>query len=270
MSTRLAINLPSGGGLRALRRSDGRLTLDLTAARFFEPFEVATIVCQVQAASVRGDDLEVLMPVDYNCRAYLQRMDLFERIRELGFDDCADPHPGQGRRDLSDSLYECSRIDEEGSIGAFIDMVVQRLDSAGVDPRDVTDELTLVLWEIAGNVIEHAQVDHGYVVAQTYPQKGRFKWAVSDGGVGIGHYQPGVPDGEAIRRAVADGFTTAAKPRGKGFTHLRRIAEKLSGNVRVRSGTGTLKSSSADDDPWMRDGLSHLQGTVVAADIKIM
>lgn len=261
----LTITKPDIAGGPVMAWHGSGLTIDLTEVTFIHPYGIACLASQMHAAVERGKSVAIA-PGSGDVANYCQRMNLFASARDLKI-SVDDPTPGQGRRDLSDSLFECTQVHDSASIERLVNLVTHRLDDAGVQP-ETTDAINFIIYEMADNVLSHAQISHGYAVAQTFPQRNRFQFAIADGGVGIPALHPAETDGESVARAMEYGVSSAAQQRGRGFSHLTRTVAELDGRTLVRSGQGGV-SRYRDANSRILNGMSQHYGTVVAAEMPI-
>jgi anti-sigma regulatory factor (Ser/Thr protein kinase) len=97
------------------------------------------------------------------------------------------------------------------------------------------------LWEVMDNVLNHAQVQTGWVQASTFREKKHINIVVADGGRGIkgslsGRY-PEDDEQELMKRAIESGETRdPTKYKGYGLFGCRDIAIQGGGEMRLLSG----------------------------------
>ncbi|MEK8128647.1 ATP-binding protein [Paenibacillus filicis] len=101
--------------------------------------------------------------------------------------------------------------------------------------------------EVFNNIKDHSSEKIGSVFVQQYPRNNTVMFAISDFGVGIPfHIQrihPSLSDGEAIRLAVQEGFTTKTSPRNRGAGLdflLHNVVKNNKGFVYIHSNRGIL------------------------------
>lgn len=133
------------------------------------------------------------------------------------------------------------------------------------------------LEEIFHNVKDHSGVDIGCAFAQHFPRDRRLQIAVSDFGDGIPEVvrrvRPGVNDGEALRLACQEGFTTQTNVwnRGAGLPNLIRfVTNRNGGTVLIASGSGRLAATLSGGATQLsaRSGRDWYPGTLVRVILK--
>lgn len=114
------------------------------------------------------------------------------------------------------------------------------------------DESSLVgvnvcLMEVFNNIRDHAHESIGCLYAQHFPNKQQVKIAISDFGIGIPNKVTrlcrNLNDGEALSKAVEEGFSTKSIPTNGGaglHTILTNILERHEGSVYIHSNRGIL------------------------------
>lgn len=101
--------------------------------------------------------------------------------------------------------------------------------------------------EIFNNIYDHSSEKIGCVFAQHYPYLNTVRIAISDFGVGIPvnvrQIHPWINDGEALRAATIQGFTTKSTPKNRGAgldTLIYNVVNNNKGNVYIHSNYGIL------------------------------
>lgn len=264
---RLTYHGLDGVGLGAVfaTAGPGRIHVDLAQLTFIEPYALVAILTCAQGYSAGGAQLVVTPPRQWGPASYCQRVDLFAQLRNLGAIS-PDPYPGQGRHNRHDTMAECVRVQDGASVNQLGNVMTHQLDSAGW-PAVVTDTLTAAVYEMGDNLITHARIDHGFAVLQTFPQQGRFQFAVGDAGVGIPFHHPAENDAISIEQAMEYGVSSYASKRGRGFQYMCELVSQVGGTLTVRSNGGKVVVPAASESLSMLTW--PLQGTVVSADVPL-
>jgi hypothetical protein len=128
--------------------------------------------------------------------------------------------------------------------------VFDKLDGSGTDAQ-VLDTLHSAICELAGNVEWHAQVENGYVAAQTVNRGTKIIFAVADAGRGLKASLESNPtlaitdDANAIALAVQPNISaTGERGRGQGLSDVVTSATGLGGTVHLASGKSRAVHSS--------------------------
>lgn len=108
-------------------------------------------------------------------------------------------------------------------------------------------DIKVCIEEIFNNINDHAEEQIGCVFAQHYPNLNSIRIAISDFGVGIPNRvqrkHPSLSDGEALQKAIQQGFTTRSIPRNSGAgldVLIRNVVNNNKGSVYIHSNSGIL------------------------------
>lgn len=114
-------------------------------------------------------------------------------------------------------------------------------------PINQLSTIKVCLSEIFNNIRDHAMENIGCIFAQHYPNNKEIKISISDFGVGIPtnikKERPCLDDGEAIKVASSEGFTTKTSPRNLGaglHTLIENVVKNNKGSVHIHSNYGIL------------------------------
>jgi anti-sigma regulatory factor (Ser/Thr protein kinase) len=126
--------------------------------------------------------------------------------------------------------------------------------------------------ELFNNIKDHTKLDIGSIFVQHFPRIDRIEIAVSDFGQGIPASirakLPDLTDGQAIRKAVEEGFTTQSLPtnRGAGLDYLLRVVVLGNGgSVTIYSGRGIVRFDRSGDHIAAHElpGVGFCPGTTI-------
>ncbi len=253
-----------------VRREEGPLELDLTAAQFFDPYGIVALVLFLnhlppEALPVqlklegfplqKGADLPQNGPV-----SYLTRMGFWEEI-EAKIDARPGGCPARPMWSADKNvLIDVTILHSHDAIAVMLRKtgeILQNLGYSAIGRGHVME----VLSELCSNVLLHAQTEFGGVVAtQTYknPKSGTRYLVMSIGDAGIG-----VRRSLAANMALADRLESDAQAlgvsvqsgcsrfssggHGGGLPRVLEIARRYGGRVAFRSGTGALAYHGAED-----------------------
>lgn len=108
-------------------------------------------------------------------------------------------------------------------------------------------DIETALKEIFNNIQDHSSEHEGSVFIQHYPNENKVTLSISDFGVGIPFniqkLHPFLSDGEAIKMAIREGFTTKTTPRNRGAgldLLLHNVVKNNCGEVYIHSNHGIL------------------------------
>lgn len=237
---------------------------------------MAALGVTVKPANIRCQKLEA------KSRHYLARMGLFKTLG-IPFDGVFTEHEASGR------FIPITQIRNSDELSKFIADMVPLLHLETGQARTIG----YIISELARNVIEHAESDHGaFLCAQYYKKSNAIRIGIADTGVGIketiSRSHSANTDLEAIRLALQPGITGTtskeggtAQNAGAGLFFIKSIASINRDFFVIYSGTGfykLLKSASAKPrlhaDPFQdrhsqEGNLPLWKGTVVGADITL-
>jgi|Wag4MinimDraft_12_1082652.scaffolds.fasta_scaffold01326_5 anti-sigma regulatory factor (Ser/Thr protein kinase) len=129
--------------------------------------------------------------------------------------------------------------------------------------------LNFSLYEILDNVIEHAEVENGIVIAQYFPNNHMINATIVDNGIGIrksfqnSKYFPEMTEEQAIAKAIEERVSSkneGKNKRGMGLNYTIDFVYGLLGEFSIYSGntsytTSIFKNSYSDINKW--------QGTII-------
>jgi anti-sigma regulatory factor (Ser/Thr protein kinase) len=156
----------------------GRRRIDLSGARFVDPFGLVTIATLAERAVDDGHVLDFAAPEDGDCCRYLHRMGLAEVLEGLDVDHALLP---VRRHFTGDRLLELRRFDADADAVDQLAEQVYRIfeDEGGAGTLyDAIDE-------VAQNVVEHSGSSGGWVALQQFARTAEVSFAVADSGVGL-------------------------------------------------------------------------------------
>lgn len=248
------------------------IEVDLSATEFIDPYGMVMLLCLAAEARAAQTRVTVRFPDHEKCCRYLSAMDLHKRLDEEGVKVVGAKNLRKTEK-TPGHLLECHRFERE----AFEDLVhgiTGKLTDYGYHPNGV-DELLVALYEIGGNVEEHANTFGGFLAAQTTKigtADETIILAVGDVGVGIraslnGGGISADTDRTALERAMQPGVSSVKEHvRGYGFEHMVDAVTKLRGSLFVRSDTAkaTIERSGKDVLPKVKN-VGRLGGTIVSA-----
>ena len=115
----------------------------------------------------------------------------------------------------------------------------------------VLEALSWCLYEILDNVLQHAQLEPGFIMLQYLQATRRLAVCISDAGLGIhrsfvqrGHYRPPLAK-DALELAVSEWTSSTGERRGNGLYGLAEVVQSNDGTLDLRSGRGLLHRSGA-------------------------
>lgn len=214
---------------------------------------------------------------------YLVRMGLFKMLG-IPSDISVVEHEPAGR------FIPITRIRTSDDLTKFMTEMIPLLH---VEPEQART-IGYIVSELARNVIEHAESDHGALLcAQYYKKSNSIRIGIADTGVGIkttiNRSHPAASDLDAIRLALRPGITGTTRREGgteqnagAGLFFIKSIASVNRDFFVVYSGSGLykllkkpaaskprLKADPFDDRHSKEAALPFWQGTAVGADITL-
>jgi len=224
----------------ALTDPAGPLDLDFSRASFVEPIGFAGSAALVDAAVREGRQVSFRSPSDQNVQNYMSRMGFGDMLESFGVNSSL---PKVNRNDLSGELLELSKFSGEAGGEDLAELVYSKLEQTTTD-NSVRETLHSAICELAANVYAHAEVESGFVAAQSTHKGTRIMFAIADSGQGLKrslerNRNLAINDDlNALMLAVQPNISaTAEKGRGQGLSDVVASATNLGGTVTITSGT---------------------------------
>lgn len=256
------------GELAPFGVSDGRRwRLDLRRLLFMTPTAIATAAATFERVALRGDEVDIDLPEDPDCRTYVQRIDLL---------------PQQWRRpeafDRRDAIRFCPtrRFVGAGDYAGVRGDVVDTIRRACTIDDTAAGALATCLDELFENVVHHSRSDAPAVaVAQAWPKRRLLEIAIADSGRGIpaslrssdAYAELSGEDVGAVEAAFRFGVTSNPDfNAGMGLALARHLVRGNGGTVGIRSGFAAVTRGRAE----VAQGRGvRFPGTLVALDVRM-
>lgn len=208
--------------------------LDLSRVTFVLPQSVISIATWSERVRHNGRSLRVVAPISEDTARYLSRVHLPEFFAES---EISHDFPSVHERRLGRAIVELTRFTGATEVRELADSIHE---FAAQHDRASADALHTAVCEAGENVVTHAEVNHGFAVAQFFPQQRVFRFALGDSGIGyFGSLQPlGAADFEqGLEMAVTPGVTSTGDPgRGLGLPAIRDELVRLGGVMTIGDG----------------------------------
>ncbi len=187
-----------------------------------------------------GVDFALVLPDEEVCRRY---------ILDSNYAACLCPDGGHPITDKPNALH---RFSDDTSLNELIDSQIHQVLERATYAQGVLQSFEWMLNEVAGNVLVHAGVDHGWMQVVVHPKTQHMAVVVADGGVGIPQtIRAAFPmqehDEDAIAHALKEGITSRPDfGQGKGLTGTLQIVKiNQGGRLSIHSQKGRVE--------WMND-----------------
>lgn len=263
------MELNSHTALAIVRRTvDLVVRVDCSTISFVTPGGLAALLTMTARLVATGRPVAFDCPQSVDVARYMSRMGLGACLDHLGV---GSDLPAVTHHDRAEHLLECEFIEDEALEG-LSELVMQRMDEAGVHPLAV-DELATHVHEVAGNVRIHAGSGGGFVCAQSYERgtpRERVVIAVADPGAGIpatlSRRHRFENDQAALQLATQLRVSGREGDRGLGLHYLVRDIPGAGGKVTLRSGNAIR--TVYPRGPYSTSGAAF-PGTLVEIDVKV-
>ena len=237
------------------RNHPGQLQIDMSSVSFVRPSGVMALVIAAKTWQEQTGRQTVLIQVQTQVHAYLDRVDLFSTCGEfIETDDELAPAQRYSRSPESRSVVELLPISgdiDQNSKG--VSAAVRRVSHVlceryGADHPNIPRLCTLVA-ELGSN-ITHSQ-DSGYLLVQSYADRLDERWRVSiaigDCGIGIERslrtrrsilqtYKSQLKSGsDFIALSLREGITSLRSKRGVGLPLVKNTVRDWKGSLSIRS-----------------------------------
>ena len=263
-------------------RSDERkLLFDARHVRWVDPNGMVGLLAAGSVAlSRQGTPPRLHLPEHPDVPGYMARMGFF-RAADGVFD--FDRPPPRRTEAASDVLLEITSVATNRDVHAVVDRVQSR---AGVIlsktlryPPTATAQFSVVLAEVCGNIIEHAE-GPGWVAGQVYNWQKRLGrhvlvLAVADLGRGFrgsltdehsARFGDRWGDATALEAAFIHGLTRFPDSgRGQGIQQIRKQVRKWKGSISIRSGSARITDVPEWDDSLpLTEGMEPFPGAQIS------
>jgi hypothetical protein len=244
------------------------VVLDLSRVTFVLPQSVVAIATWAERVCRGGRSLRVVSPASEETANYLSRVHLPELFSELGV---VHDLPVVHERRLGRSIVELTRFTGATEVRELADSVHE---FAVRHDRVSADALHTAICEAGENVVTHAGIDHGFAVAQFYPQQRVFRFALGDSGIGyFGSLQSqGATDLEhGLEMAVTVGVTSTGDPgRGLGLPAIRDELFRLGGVMTIGDGAyARIYSPDSRDGRRAASSTGSIVGSILYAKFRV-
>lgn len=183
-----------------------------------------------------GVDFEVVLPDDDQCKHY---------ILDSNYAACLCPGTGYPVTDKPNALH---RFSDDSSLNELINSQIHQILERATYAHGVLQSFEWALNEVAGNVLVHAEVDHGWMQVVVHPQTQHMAIVVADGGIGIPTaireaFPQQERDEDAIAYALKEGITSRPDfGQGKGLTGTLQIVKiNQGGRLSIHSQKGRVE-----------------------------
>jgi anti-sigma regulatory factor (Ser/Thr protein kinase) len=166
-----------------------------------------------------GVDFSLTPPTDAACARYVADSNY---LAYLGAE--AEPK-------LSGKPNTLHRFSDDISLNQLIDSQIHQVLEQATYAQGVLQSFEWMLNEVAGNVLVHADTDHGWMQVVTHPKTRHMAIVVADGGIGIpaairAAFPQQGQDEDAIAYALQEGITSRPDfGQGKGLTGTLQIVK---------------------------------------------
>lgn len=239
---------------------------DFSGVSFVEPLALVGTIAMLEGQRAAGQQVTFTAPANSNVENYLSRMHYGAALDELGIAHSLRP---VRERALGSELLELQKISGEYAGEQVANLVEGKLRDSGADAQ-IRESLHSAICETVNNVAYHAEVDHGYVAAQS--MAGRVLFAIADAGIGlkgsIAKKMVVDDDRNAIELAtVANVTSTGEQGRGQGLTDVVETAIGLGGFVVIASGDAIF--SYRGDTVTKRGASAPFNGTLIQVSLPV-
>ncbi len=210
--------------------------LDFSKVKRAFPNGFVPMIVLLEQIKKQGVEFEIVLPVDEACR---------RNIIESNYAAYLSPDAGYPLTDKPNALHQFS---DDSSLNDLISRQIHQILERATYAEGVLQSFEWALNEIAGNVLVHAGVEHGWVQVVVHPSTHHMAIAVADGGVGISaSIRKAFPekqlDEDAIAHALKEGITSRPDfGQGKGLTGTLQIVKiNAGGRLSIHSQKGRVE-----------------------------
>lgn len=266
--------------LHYVEATSDRAILDLSEVEHISPLGIVAILATVERINANPDvqNLRITLPTNRSIGAYLRQTGMFEVMREHVNFSREQPEDIIEEVDALHPIVQCVHFVSDDQVDILADQLNEVLHTTLGQYAMHSFACHIFFTELAINVVQHAESNGGYALAQMYndPVYGpRIELAVADCGIGIleslkknPQYSGMASDEAAIRTALEEGTSSLQDSlRGYGLHYVRsRLAEGLNRSMSIRSGdyAFTLRRNSII---LLQPRFPAYQGTIVSVTV---
>ncbi|MFV8825721.1 hypothetical protein ACNKW1_13470 [Thauera sp. WH-2] len=246
-----------------------KIDLDFSRLQFIEPTGVTVLSNTIELAKKSGSDI--------NFSNYSTSVDAINYLDDSLFFERYTGKPLKGGAHLRSTTAQLTLVSHKNSFSWIeSDLIPWISDIVGTKKTSLAS-IKVCFQEIFNNIKDHSSEDIGCIFGQHYPKKKELQIAISDFGVGIPSnvqkIDPKLSDGECIKLASQEGFTTRTgkNNRGAGLDILiKNVVQNNGGSLIIHSGSGILSCTQEGRKAkkTARTSSGHYPGTLLQATFK--
>jgi hypothetical protein len=266
---------------RVMRMDEVKVLFDARRVRWVDPNGMVGLLAAGRVLLERhGSRPLFYLPEHSEVPGYLARMGFFRAGEDIFEFDRSPPRRAEG---ASDVLLEITPVSTNSDVHEIVDRVQSRASAILTNtlryPHTAIVQFAVILAEVCGNIIEHADAP-GWVAAQSYnwqKRLGRHVLIISVADLGRGfrgslsdehsaRFGDRWGDATALEAAFIHGLTRFPDSgRGQGIQQIRKQVRRWAGSISIRSGTARITDVPEwDDAPPLQDDLEAFPGAQIS------
>lgn len=227
--------------------------IDFGPVQFIKPVGVVALLATMERLSKLSgtNSMKFSLPENPAVRQYLRMAGVFDAMRRLISFTNVQPEDVIPKRSPGRPMVPCKYFESEGDVEQLANQMEENFQSIMPGNGSLLETCHTAFSELATNVVNHAESEGGYVLAQQYHyQSGRIvEIAVADCGIGIQEslqknrkYTNILSDEDAIELAIKEGVSSLEDGyRGYGLYHVTYDVRRSNDRrLTIRSGYGTM------------------------------
>ena len=231
------------------------IEIDLKDVAFATPYAIILLSLIIKSRRKCNAPVRVILPASKDVLNYLERMSFFDTVEIIGVTYDEDPNAlKSNKRNPSSNVIEITRIEKEEDVSKIVNDLAEKLiQSHGCD-RQAIDKFSEIMIETFQNATQHSNPQTGIAdaIAAVQVYKSEFHFVIADSGIGIKASLKSNPrfssleltDAQAIAEVLKHGYSRIDVPgRGGGLERVQEIAQKMSGEILIRSNSGLVRIS---------------------------
>ncbi len=247
-----------------------RLVIDLQELKFAFPLLVLPLSALITRLKTLGIDIELVPSKNWN--DYLNLLNFpggFNPKLDCNWQKTINKYRNKNYLPIVSIPASLSNLgDRENILDVFRQILIKQLNIDG----QLKTVITYMVSEAFDNVIEHADVENGWIMVQNYPTKEFLDVCIVDTGKGIlgsyasEKYKDITTDEQAINYAV-NGKSTKDRPESRGYgisTSRRMLVKGLHGAYFLFSGRAFYYWSNTHEAINVIDDSLKWKGTILA------
>lgn len=169
------------------QKGNSNFVFDFSQSSWFSPFFLAPFASFCGELIENGNKVQIISPVQARVKNYLEKVGFPEGLKPDHLHDWKKKLNSFANKNYLPILnFPTARLKEStSSREQFLGLANEILQKQVGLPEGVKSGVFYIISEMTENIVEHAQCERGWAMAQYYPEKGYLDFCISDNGLSI-------------------------------------------------------------------------------------